>query len=150
MSQRILFPSILTASLLVGGTAGLAAAETDTVTEPTPEVVITDPDSGEVVVVYDPELGEEFKIEREVVDEVAAKFGKAAVFASGKHLPKRLDASIVPGNTLPHSAKVKDVPASLRDLPTSAPNTHWVAIGEHLVEVTPDNRIVMVVYDALP
>jgi len=149
MFPRILLPSILTASLLVAGGGGLATAQTETA-EPTPEAVITDLNSGETVVVFDPALSEKFKIEREVVDEVAAKFGKAAVFSSGKNLPEGLDASIVPGNTLPESADVKDVPESLRDLPTSAPGTHWVAIGEHLVEVTPDNEIVMVVYDALP
>lgn len=145
-----MFERLLTAVFLAGAMTGFGIAQAAEVAEPVPEAVITDLDSGETVVVFDPVLAEEFMIEREIIDEVAAKFGKSAVFANGEELPAGLDAEIAPGNILPDTSEVKPVPESLRDLPTSAPETHWVAIGEHLVEVTPDNRIVMVVYDALP
>lgn len=145
-----MFPRLLTAAFLAGAISGVALAQGTPVNEPTPEAVVTDLDSGQAVVVFDPELSKEFAIKREVVDEVAAKFGKSAVFDNGHQLPKGLDMAIAPGNTLPDSAEVRDVPAELSDLPVSGEGLHWVAVGEHLVEVTPDNRIVLVVYDALP
>jgi len=41
------------------------------------------------------------------------------------------------------------VPEGVEPLPTLADDGRWVRVDRHLVEVTPDDRIVMVVYDAL-
>jgi hypothetical protein len=111
---------------------------------------VTDADTGQTVtVVYDKALSQEFEISREIVDRVKAEFGETAVYDNGQDLPAGLDGALVPGNTLPEGV-AGEVPAELGDLPTLGEGTHWVAAGEHLVEVTPDNTIVMVVYDALP
>jgi hypothetical protein len=132
------------AMLLLGATTGMAAGQATT-------KVVTDADTGRTItVVYDKELSREFEISREIVDRVEAEFGKTAVYDNGQDLPPTVDAALVPGNTLPAGAEVTQPPAALGDLPTLGEGTHWVAAGEHLVEVTPDNTIVMVVYDALP
>ena len=132
------------AALLVAGTGAVAAAQSATTT------VVTDAETGKTVtVVYDKTLSEEFEINREIVERVKAEFGESAVYDNGQDLPAGLDEALVPGNTLPEGV-AGEVPAELGDLPTLGEGTHWVAAGEHLVEVTPDNTIVMVVYDALP
>lgn len=113
--------------------------------------VIRDADTGEIrTIIYDKELTREFEINREIVDRVQAAFGETAVYDNGQDLPAGLDAALAPGNKLPEGVNVEEPPAELGDLPTLGEGTHWVAAGEHLVEVTPDNTIVMIVYDALP
>lgn len=134
----------LLAALFLGATTTLAAGQSATTS------VVTDAETGEpVTVVYDKALSEEFEISREIVDRVKSEFGQAAVYDNGQQLPEGIDAALVPGNKLPEGV-AGDVPAELGDLPTLGEGTHWVAAGEHLVEVTDDNTIVMVVYDALP
>src|SRR5690625_3322211 len=130
-----MFPRLLTAAFLAGAISGVAIAQDTPVTEPTPEAVITDLDSGQAVVVFDPALSEEFAIKREVIDEVAANFGKSAVYDSGEQLPEGLDTALAPGNTLPDCAEVQYVPPELAALPTTCEVTHWVAIVESLVHV---------------
>src|SRR5690625_7358894 len=93
-----MFPRLLTAAFLAGAISGVAIAQDTPVDEPTPEAVIADLDSGQAVIVFDPALSEEFAIEREIVDEVAAKFGEAAVFDSGEQLAEGLARAIAPGN----------------------------------------------------
>jgi hypothetical protein len=132
------------AALFLGATTTMAAGQAATTT------VVTDAETGQpVTVVYDKALSEEFEVNREIVDRVKEKFGESAVYDNGQDLPAGLDAALVPGNTLPEGI-AGEVPAELGDLPTLGEGTHWVAAGEHLVEVTPENTIVMVVYDALP
>src|SRR5690606_4776014 len=111
---------------------------------------ITDLRSGDVTVVYDQELTGEFEVSREIIDRIQSEFGEHAVYDNGQQLPEGIDAAIAPGNMLPEEAGAGPVPERLGDLPTLGEGTRWVSVGEHLVEVTPDNRIVMVLYDALP
>jgi hypothetical protein len=106
--------------------------------------------AADVVVVYDVALGEQFEIKREIVDRVQQEFGEHAVYESTEELPASIAAEIAPGEPLPADAPVEDVPQKLGDLPTLGEGTHWVAVGNHLVEVTDDNTVVMVVYEALP
>jgi hypothetical protein len=132
------------AVLLLGATTTMAAGQATT-------EVVRDADTGEVItVVYDKQLSKEFEISREIVDRVEAEFGNSAIYDNGQDLPPNVDETLMPGNTLPASVSVQEPPAELGDLPTLGEGTHWVAAGEHLVEVTPENTIVMVVYDALP
>jgi hypothetical protein len=132
------------AVLLLGATTTMAAGQVTT-------EVVRDADTGDIkTIVYDKELTKEFEVSREIVDRVESTFGKTAVYDNGQDLPAGLDQALTPGNTLPASVSVQEPPAELGDLPTLGEGTHWVAAGEHLVEVTPDNTIVMVVYDALP
>ncbi|HET7410687.1 MAG TPA: hypothetical protein VFJ13_10860 [Paracoccaceae bacterium] len=150
-----MFKRLLPAALLVGAATGLAVAQTTppTTTQAAPpatEKTVQDLRSGEVTVVYDQELSEEFEVSRDIIDRVEAEFGQSAVYDNGQQLPEGIDDAIAPGNMLPETAGVSEVPEQLGDLPTLGVGTHWVAVGEHLVEVTPENRIVMVLYDALP
>jgi hypothetical protein len=132
------------AALFLGAATTMAAGQQATTT------VVTDAETGQTVtVVYDRALTEEFEINRQIVDRVKAEFGESAVYDNGQDLPAGIDAALVPGNKLPEGV-AGEVPAELGDLPTLGEGTHWVAAGEHVVEVTPDNTIVMVVYDALP
>ena len=134
----------LLAALFLGASSTLAFGQAATTT------VVTDAETGQpVTIVYDKALSEEFEINREIVERVKAEFGDSAVYDNGQDLPAGLDAALVPGSTLPDGV-TGEVPAELGDLPTLGDGTHWVTAGEHLVEVTPDNTIVMVVYDALP
>ena len=135
----------LVAALFLGATSTLAFGQA------APTTVVTDADTGRpVTVVYDKALSEEFEIKREIVDRVKEEFGENAVFDAGQDLPEGLDAALIPGSPMPEDVETSEVPSELSDLPTLGEGTHWVAAGEHLVEVTPDNTIVMVVYDALP
>jgi hypothetical protein len=106
--------------------------------------------AADVVVVYDVALGEKFETKREIVDRVQEEFGKYAAFDSADELPPSIDKEIVPGEPLPENAPVEEVPDELGDLPTLGEDTLWIATGNHLVEVTDDNQVVMVVYEALP
>jgi hypothetical protein len=135
----------LLAALFLGAMSSLAFGQAATTT------VVTDADSGRpVTVVYDKALSEEFEIKREIVDRVKEKFGENAVFDAGQDLPEGLEAALLPGSPMPEEVEVGEVPPELSDLPTLGEGTRWVSAGEHLVEVTDDNTIVMIVYDALP
>ena len=104
----------------------------------------------DVVVVYDVALGQKFELKREIVDRVQEEFGEHAVYESTEELPPSIETEIVPGEPLAENAPVEPVPEELGDLPTLGEDTHWIATGNHLVEVTDDNTVVMVVYEALP
>jgi hypothetical protein len=106
--------------------------------------------AADVIVVYDVGLGEKFEIKREIVDRVKEKFGKYAVYDSKDELPASMDSEIMPGEPLPENASIEKVPQELGDLPTLGEDTHWVAVGNHLVEMADDNMVVMAVYEALP
>ena len=142
-----MFRTLLPASLLVGTMTGLAVAQT---APPAPEASVTDLDTGQVTVVYDESLTKEFEVSRDILDRIQTEFGEHAVYDNGQQLPEGVNDAIAPGNMLPDSVETSAVPSRLGDLPTLGQGTHWVAVGEHMVEVTPDNRIVMVLYDALP
>ena len=135
------------AALLVGAATTIAAAQSTT---PAPKEVVTDLNTGEVTVVYDETLTEEFEVNRAIVERVQAEFGEYAAYESTDELPPAINSEIVPGEMLPEGAPVEPVPAALSDLPTLGEGTRWMQTGNHLVEVADDNRIVMVVYDALP
>ena len=140
-------------ALLLGAAPAAALAQTAASPDPTKDAAkaeVIELDTGKVTIVYDKALSEEFEIDREIVDRVQAEFGEHAVYDNGQDLPEGIEDSIVPGSVLPETAEVQDVPEQLGDLPTLADGSHWIAVGEHLVEVTPDNTVVMVVYDALP
>jgi hypothetical protein len=140
-------------AVALGIAPGLAFAQTATTPDPATDAAkaeVTELDTGKVTIVYDKALSEEFAVSRDIVDRVKAEFGEHAVYDNGQDLPQGMDGSIAPGAMLPESVEVGEVPEQLGDLPTLAEGSHWVTVGEHLVEVTPDNTVVMVVYDALP
>ncbi len=96
-------------------------------------------------------MSDKFEIKRDIVDRAQEAFGEAAAYETPQDLPDSINAEIVPGEKLPADAPTKAVPAELGDLPKLSDNSHWVATGNHLVEVSDDdNTIVMVVYNALP
>ncbi len=131
----------LLAALFLGAATSFAVAD----------MAASDIEAGKATIVYDATMAEKFEIKREIVDEAQAAFGEAAAYETPQELPAAVNAEIVPGNTLPEGAATGEVPAELGDLPTLADEgSHWVAAGNHLVEVTDDNMIVMVVYNALP
>lgn len=150
------------AALSIGAVStGALAAGPYTATTPPPAVrtsttVVGSPDSHgmlsntAVTGTFDTTLGRKFTLEREIVDRAASVYGKSATFASGDNLPSSIDRQIVAGDMLPPRAPTKPVPSALGDLPTLDQGDHWVAAGEHLIEVAPDNRIAMVIYDVLP
>jgi hypothetical protein len=134
----------IVAALLLGAGTNLALGQAMT-------GVVKDADTDRpVTVIYDKALSEEFEIKREIVERVKEEFGENAVFDAGQGLPEGLKAALVPGSSLPDDVETGDVPSELSDLPTLGEGTRWVTAGEHLVEVTDDNSIVMIVYDALP
>lgn len=137
-------PNIL-AALFLGATTTMANAAGQA-----PEARVAVPADVLVVIVYDAALGEKFEVKREIVDRVQQAFGEYAVYESTEELPTSVENEIVPGERLPENAPVEEVPAALGDLPTLGEDTHWIATGNHLVEVTDDNQVVMVVYEALP
>jgi hypothetical protein len=131
----------LLAALLLGAATSYAAADTAS----------ADIDSGKAVILYDATMAEKFEIKREIVDRAQEAWGEYAAYETPQDLPDTVNAEIVPGNMLPEGTPTQEVPAELGDLPTLADEgTHWVASGNHLIEVTDDNMIVMVVYNALP
>ena len=129
------------AALLLGATTAVAGADT----------AASDIEAGKAVIVYDATLAEKFEIKREIVDRAQEVWGEYAAYETPQELPASVNAEIVPGMPLPEGAPVSDVPAELGDLPTLADEgSHWIASGNHLIEVTEDNTVVMVVYNALP
>jgi hypothetical protein len=132
----------LLAALFLGAATSFTAAA---------DIAAGDIEAGKATIVYDASLAEKFEVKREIVEEAQAAFGEAAAYETPQDLPETVNAEIVPGKTLPEGAQTGDVPAELGNLPTLADEgSHWVAAGNHLVEVTDDNTIVMVVYNALP
>ena len=98
-----------------------------------------------------PSLDKQFAAEREVVDLAAAIYGPTAVYDNGQQLPASIEAALVAGNPLPAAAPIAEVPREMAGrLPHTEPSTTWVRVSEHLLEVRPDNTIVMGVYDVLP
>ena len=107
--------------------------------------------SAEAVIGYDSELAEQFAAERMIVDLVIDHYGPTAVFDTGDPLPQSVNELIVPRNPMPAGAPVEPVPSTLAgDLPHTEDGTRWAKVGKHLVEMAPDDTIVMVVYDVLP
>jgi hypothetical protein len=131
----------LIAALILGAGTTFAVAET----------AATDIQAGKAVIVYDAALGEQFELKREIVERTQQAFGDSAAYETPQELPADVNAALVPGKTLPDDMATGEVPSELGDLPTLADEgSHWVAAGNHLVELTEDDRIVMVVYNALP
>lgn len=144
---------IAIATIALTAFAGLAAAQTADTPVPGKDAQtaeVTDLRSGQVTLVYDQALSKEFEVSREIIERIKAEFGESAVYDNGQDLPEDLDGVLQPGGMLPADTDIAEVPEQLGDLPTLGEGTRWVAVGEHLVEVGPDNTIVMVVYDALP
>lgn len=105
----------------------------------------------DAVVVYDAGLGERFETKREIVEIAKDTYGPTSVFDSGQQIPESVEQSLVAGRTLPGSVEAEPVPAALADrLPHTEDGTRWVAVGEHLLELRPDDTIVMGVYAVLP
>lgn len=123
--KRLMLTSALAAGL---GIAGAASAET--------------------VVIFDPVATEKFEVKRDVVDAVQQTYSDAVVYEDPDEIPAALQDEIKPGETLPSHA-MEPLPEALGELETYGENSRWVRVGNHLVEVGPNNRIVMVVYDAL-
>ena len=130
------------AALFLGAATSFAAAQT----------AATDIEAGKPAIVYDASLADKFAVKREIVDRAQEVFGESAAYETPQDLPDSVNADIVPGNTLPEGTPIEEVPAELGDLPTLADEgSHWIASGNHLIEVMDgDNKIVMVVYNALP
>lgn len=104
--------------------------------------------AAEPVAVIVPEKAVEMEMKREVVDFVQDKYGETAVYEDADALPDRLNRKIIPGAILPEEAMAA-VPAGLDGMPTLREGSRWVRAGNHLVEIAPDGRIVMAVYDVL-
>ena len=105
----------------------------------------------EITIVYDADLGGEFAAKREIVELVKDSYGPNAVYDNTQAIPESVVAELMPGETLPAGVETEAVPAALDGrLPNTEPETSWVKVGEHLLEVRPDNTIVMGVYDVLP
>jgi len=103
------------------------------------------------IIVYDASLGDKFAAKRDIVDLVTDADGPAAVYDTGQELPEGFDQTIVPRTSLAADAVKEPVPAPLAGkLPHTELGTEWAMVGNHLVELTDDDRIVMVVYDVLP
>ncbi|HET7410813.1 MAG TPA: hypothetical protein VFJ13_11495 [Paracoccaceae bacterium] len=103
-----------------------------------------------LTLVYDAAPGEKFEIKRDIVDQVQAIWGETAAYESSEALPAGIENEIAPGEQMPANAPVEPVPAALDDLPKLLDDSRWVKSGNHLVELTPDNTVAMVVYEALP
>lgn len=107
--------------------------------------------TAQAVVVHDEELAEQFEVERQIVEMSQEAYGPTAVYDNGQQIPRSLDEQLVPRQALPAAAPVAEIPVELAGrLPQTEPDTQWVRIGEHLLEVRPDRTIVMGVYDVLP
>lgn len=103
------------------------------------------------VIVYDKSLGDKFEIKREVVELAEEMYGQTAVYDSGQQIPESVARDLVAGQMLPAGAEPTAVPEELAGrLPHSEPNTNWVELGEHLLELRPDGTVVMGIYDVLP
>lgn len=106
---------------------------------------------GAAVIVYDADLGEEFEVEREIVEIAKEVYGEAAIYATGDEISEELVEELAPKQMLPADAAVEDLPEELAGrLPHTSEGTRWVKVGDHLVEVNDDNMIVMTIYDVLP
>lgn len=103
------------------------------------------------VIVYDKSLGDTFEIKREVVELAEEIYGETAVYDSGQQIPESVARDLVAGQMLPAGAEPTAVPEELAGrLPHSEPNTNWVQLGEHLLELRDDGTVVMGIYDVLP
>jgi len=104
---------------------------------------------GALLVVVDPALDDRFRVKREVVDTVQERYGEPIAYDDARsRIPGDPQTRIVPGDTL-DAGRAGPLPEGVEPLPTLADDGRWVRVDRHLVEVTPDDRIVMVVYDAL-
>lgn len=133
---------MILAALALGATTTVAGAQATPVGEGL--------EPGQRSIIYDETLSDKFAIKREIVDQVQAIWGETAAYASGDELPEGLTEEIVSGEPMPDAAPVEPVPTALIDLPKLLDDSRWVKSGNHLVELAPDNTVVMVVYDVLP
>ena len=107
--------------------------------------------AADAIIVYDTDLGEEFEVKREVVDVAKEIYGETTVYDSGQQIPESVARELVAGEMLPEGAEPTAVPEELAGrLPHTEPNTNWVQLGEHLLELRPDGTVVMGIYDVLP
>lgn len=107
--------------------------------------------AADAIIIYDTDLGQEFEVKREVVDVAKEIYGEAAVQDSGQQIPESVARELVAGQMLPEGAEPTAVPEELAGrLPHTEPNTNWVQLGEHLLELRPDGTVVMGIYDVLP
>ena len=105
----------------------------------------------DAIIVYDTDLGEEFEVKREVVEVAKDVYGETAVYDSGQQIPESVARDLVAGEPLPEGAEPTAVPEELAGrLPHTEPNTNWVQLGEHLLELRPDGTVVMGIYDVRP
>lgn len=96
-------------------------------------------------------LAQQFQAKRDIVQMSKQIYGPTAVFNSGQKIPASVNRELAEGFKLPAAAPVSPVPAAMAGkLPHTQPDTHWVRVGQHLLELTPNNTIVMGVYDVLP
>lgn len=104
----------------------------------------------QAVYVFDPGLGETFEVKREVVDTIKRHYDNDIVHSSGNNLPPEIASEIKPGEPLPAGAEVEDLPGDVAaDMPHSMEGSRWVEVGEHLIELGPDDRALVVVYDVV-
>jgi hypothetical protein len=135
--------TILAAALVMGATTAMSSAADLTAAQSI--------EAGTPTFYYDATLGEKFEVKREIVDRAQALWGEYPAYETPQELPDTVNAEIVPGQQLPADAPTAEVPEAMGDLPTLADGgSHWVASGNHLIEVADDNTVVMVVYNALP
>ena len=103
------------------------------------------------VIIYDESLGDKFEIKRAVVELAEEIYGQTAVYDSGQLIPLSVAGQLVAGEPLPEGAETSAVPEELAGrLPHSEPDTNWVQLGEHLIELRSDGTVVMGIYDVLP
>jgi hypothetical protein len=80
---------------------------------------------------------------------VQSVHGEDAVEASGGGADPKVVDQLAAGEPLPEAAETSDISAELAPkLPDWAAD--WVALGEHLVALSPDDRVMAVYYDMLP
>ncbi len=106
--------------------------------------------AADAIIVYDSDLGDTFEVKREVVELAKDLYGETAVQDSGQQIPESVATELAAGRMLPEGAETTAVPEELAGrLPHTEPDTNWVQLGEHLLELRPDGTVVMGIYDVL-
>lgn len=134
------------AALALGPALAPALGAAQTTGSATPQVTVTDEKVRDRVTVDFPDST--FEEERQITRIVQELYGKGTEQSSGHSASAAVEAMLVTGQPLPASAGARPVDAKLAArLPQDAT---WLAVGENLVAVGPDQRISRVYHDMLP
>ncbi|MEC9434810.1 MAG: hypothetical protein VYD87_18045 [Pseudomonadota bacterium] len=123
-----------------------AVAAAQTTDAATPQVTVTDEKVRDRVTVDFPDSA--FEEERHISRIVQELYGAGADQSSGRSASPDVEALLVTGQPMPARANAQPVdPKLAARLPQDAT---WLAVGENLVAVGPDQRISRVYHDMLP